>query len=151
MPHCQYILVMHHFSAQPSLNKRWLEQTMAASKYLIWLKHGCLFHKGQTAPLHRAEGAGKSCWRLQDSDTSFTTNQRSTEIKPAICGTTQQEPRESEQHMHGQGWSRSRSTRRLKKDQILLLFFKRTEGILLRYWSVLKQKFCLKSSFAERK
>lgn len=82
---------------------------------------------------------------------SCTTNQHSTGTKPVICGTTQQEPREAEQHMHGQDWSYSRSTRRLKKDQMLFLFSRRTEGILLRYWSVLNQKLCLKSSLADRK
>lgn len=49
MSHCQHILVMHHFSAQPGWNKRWSEQSMATSKDSIWFKHSCAFHEGQTA------------------------------------------------------------------------------------------------------
>lgn len=89
MSPCQYSFVMHHFSAQPSLNKRWLEQTMATSKYLFNVIQArlCLL-QGTNCSLSQCR-AGREKPLKATGHWSCTTNQHSTGTKPVICGTTQ--------------------------------------------------------------
>lgn len=153
MSHCQHILVMHHFSAQPGWNKRWSEQSMATSKDSIWFKHSCALHEGQTAFWEGRVGRKKL---LKATGHWQIFHHKPTQHRKKTCNLWNNTARATWVRA-AHAWPRLELFKEHEKikersnNQTLLLFSKRTEGILLHYWSVLNQKFCLKSSFADRK